>query len=309
MTLLPTLLEGRPQRHLYRARPSAVLEAHHPAALYLEEECFSLVAMQWALAAHRAGVPYGLQAWENLDRPLPWVNKALRRRVLAHASFVVARTPAAQRQVEYWGARCPIRIIGSPVPALDAIARVPHEGFRVGFVGRLVEEKGVVGMVEASTATGATAVLIGDGPLASRLEHRPGVELHRGVAHEAVAELLATVDVLVLWSSTTATWAEQFGRVLVEAMGLGIPVVGSTCGEIPWVISTTGGGVVVPEGDHGALVAALTELEESPSLRTELGERGRRSVEATFSLDAAATAMCELFAGFGVTSGARGFSA
>lgn len=43
----------------------------------------------------------------------------------------------------------------------------------------------------------------------------------------------ASIDVLVLPSRTTATWKEQFGRVLVEAMACQTPVIGSDSGEIP----------------------------------------------------------------------------
>ena len=59
----------------------------------------------------------------------------------------------------------------------------------------------------------------------------------------------AQLDVLVLPSHTTPTWKEQFGRVIVEALWCGVPVVGSDSGEIPWLIELTGGGLVFPEGD------------------------------------------------------------
>jgi glycosyltransferase involved in cell wall biosynthesis len=54
----------------------------------------------------------------------------------------------------------------------------------------------------------------------------------------------AEMDVLVLPSRTTSRWAEQFGRVLIEALWCGVLVVGS--GEIPWIVETTGGGRVFP---------------------------------------------------------------
>ena len=64
--------------------------------------------------------------------------------------------------------------------------------------------------------------------------------------------LYREMDVLVLPSRTTPTWAEQFGKVLCEALLCGTPVIGSSSGEIPWVVTTTGGGLVYPEGDTPA---------------------------------------------------------
>jgi glycosyltransferase involved in cell wall biosynthesis len=96
------------------------------------------------------------------------------------------------------------------------------------------------------------------------------------------------LDVLVLPSRTTPTWAEQFGRVLVEALWCGVPVIGADSGEIPWVINSTGGGLVVPEGDVEALRAAIVRLRDSPALRRELSERGRERVNEHFSVQAVA---------------------
>jgi glycosyltransferase involved in cell wall biosynthesis len=94
------------------------------------------------------------------------------------------------------------------------------------------------------------------------------------------------MDVLVLPSRTTPTWAEQFGRVLVEALWCGVPVVGSDSGEIPWVIETTGGGLVFPEGDVATLAETLAQLRREPELREQLARTGRASVEALFGVQA-----------------------
>jgi glycosyltransferase involved in cell wall biosynthesis len=107
----------------------------------------------------------------------------------------------------------------------------------------------------------------------------------------------AQMDVLALPSRTTPTWVEQFGRVLVEALWCGVPVVGTASGEIPWVIETTGGGVVVPEGDPGALAAALTALRDDPARRAELARTGRAAVERLFAAPAATDALERLLEG------------
>jgi glycosyltransferase involved in cell wall biosynthesis len=99
------------------------------------------------------------------------------------------------------------------------------------------------------------------------------------------------MDVLVLPSRTTPRWAEQFGRVLVEAQSCGIPVIGSDSGEIPWVIQVTGGGVIFPEGDDEALAGELILLRDDVEKRLALGERGRERARALFSVRAVADKM------------------
>ena len=63
--------EGRPQRHAYLARAARVLAALGATTVLIEEEPFSVAAVQWSRAARRRRVPYGVQVAETLDRPMP----------------------------------------------------------------------------------------------------------------------------------------------------------------------------------------------------------------------------------------------
>jgi len=65
---------------------------------------------------------------------------------------------------------------------------------------------------------------------------------------------------------------EQFGRVLVEAMSLGVPVVASRVGEIPYVLGPAG--IVVPPRDPAALAAALAEVRDDDGRADELARLG-----------------------------------
>ena len=91
-----------------------------------------------------------------------------------------------------------------------------------------------------------------------------------------------TLDVLVLPSRSRPNWKEQFGRVLIEAMACGVPVVGSTCGEIPMVIGDAG--LIFPENDCAALTAALQSLLDDRAQRTALAAAGRRRVLERFTM-------------------------
>jgi glycosyltransferase involved in cell wall biosynthesis len=291
---VPIALPGEPQRHFYRpGTTNAVLESSRPSAVFLEEESFSVPAFQWGFACWRRGIPFGVQADENLERPLPLPARVFRAWTLRHAAFVAARSPRAKELVERWGARGRVEVIPHAVPLwTDLPPREPSDVFTIGFAGRFVEEKGLRDLVAAShRVPGQSRLLLaGNGPLRSELastsRNGVAVEVVSDLTHEEMTRAYARMDVLVLPSRTTPTWAEQFGRVLVEALWCGVPVVGSDSGEIPWVIDTTGGGLVFPEGDVGALAQKLSELRANPDLRARLATTGRRSVEELFGVEA-----------------------
>jgi glycosyltransferase involved in cell wall biosynthesis len=300
---LRVALAGRPQRHFYLTRPSALLQEWRPAAVFLEQESFSVPALQWGRAARRTGIPFGVQADENLDRELPRPATVIRDWVLRHADFVAARSPAAADLSERWGARGHIALVPHAVPEWPVPARsAGDDTFTVGFAGRLVQEKGVWDLVEATDGLGGPArlVFVGDGPLRSDLaaatSSARSVEIHAGVPHDSMAAEYTGMDVLVLPSRTTPQWAEQFGRVLVEALWCGVPVIGSDSGEIPWIISDTGGGVVYPEGDVAGLRRRLLELRNDPGLRCCLAAQGRAAVERRYTAAACGQTLGEVLA-------------
>jgi len=101
------------------------------------------------------------------------------------------------------------------------------------------------------------------------------------VRREELPAYLRGVDILVLPSLTTPAWKEQFGRVLVEAMACGIPVVGSDSGTIPEVIGDAG--IVFASGSSEDLAGKLLPLVKNPAMRDEYGMRGRTRVMNNFS--------------------------
>jgi glycosyltransferase involved in cell wall biosynthesis len=267
----------------------------------LEEETFSVPAFQWGVACWRRGIPFGVQADENLDRPLPLPARLFRAWTLRHASFVAARSPTAKELVERWGTRARVEVIPHAVPLWDDVPRPDQsQPFTIGFAGRFVEEKGLRDLVcAAHRLTGQSRLLLtGNGPLREELSsvahNGLQVEIVSDISHDEMARAYSGMDVLVLPSRTTPSWAEQFGRVLVEALWCGVPVIGSDSGEIPWVINTTGGGVVFPEGDVDALTRRLSELRDDPFRREALARAGRQSVERLFGVPAVGRRLAEV---------------
>jgi glycosyltransferase involved in cell wall biosynthesis len=90
-----------------------------------------------------------------------------------------------------------------------------------------------------------------------------------------IASHLAAADAVVVPSRN-----EGMGRVLVEAMALGRPVVATAVGGIPAVIADAECGRLIPPDDAEALAAALVELGRDAGLRRKLGEGGRQRAEA-----------------------------
>jgi len=289
----PIALSGRPQRHFYLTNCAARCAATRPEVAFIEAEPFSFSATQWSRTLVRRGVPFGVQCAENIDRDLPHLVRSMRSRVLRDAAFVAARSNSAARLARAWGAIGEVDLAPHAVPAWERVPVANARPFTVGYAGRLVPSKGLTDLLAAVRRLDAPVdlVLIGDGEMRAQLEGQPipgsAVRIVDDLRHEQMADGYAQLDVLVLPSHTTPTWKEQFGRVIVEALWCGVPVVGSDSGEIPWLIGLTGGGLVFPEGDCASLARQLTKLREQPALRRQLAETGRLAVESLFSVPAA----------------------
>jgi len=295
---VPVALRGRVQRHLYLVSTRLLCARVRPQVAFVEAEPFALAAAQWGRAFARLGVPFGVQCYENIDRALPWPVRRLRSRVLRDAAFVAARSQTAAQLARAWGAAGEVEL--APPAVSESIAAgaqreraAAERPFTVGYAGRLTESKGLLDLLAAVRLLAAPVqlVLIGNGELRAQLEGQalPGsrVRVVDDLTHAQMARGYAQLDVLAMPSRTTPAWKEQFGRAIVEALACGVPVVGSDSGEIPWLISLTGGGLVFAEGDVRELAAQLGRLRAQPQLRAELAARGREAVERMFSVAAA----------------------
>lgn len=238
-----------------------VLSGVAPDIAFLEAEPTSLPVLQWGTALHRRRVPFGFQVDENLPRQYPAVARLIRQWATANAAFAAARSPTAARLLNVLAPSLPTPLRAHHVPGWTRAATADGQRpFTVGYAGRFVPEKGLDDLVRAVSAIpGARGRLLGNGPLLDEPRRRAArgapIEIVTDATHEHLDAIDASFGVLVLPSRTTPTWAEQFGRprVLVEALSFGVPIVGSSSGEIPWVVESTGGGAVFSEGDAEAL--------------------------------------------------------
>jgi len=175
-----------------------------------------------------------------------------------------------------------------------------HDGLTIGFVGRLVPEKGLDTLLQALGEIRALRwrlIVVGDGPDRERLE-RLATELRLaarvrwlgGLPADEVPKVWPELDVLVLPSRALATWAEPAAHVVAEAMAQEIAVVGTSAGATPEVIGDAG--VVVPPDDPAALAQTLRRLAapgtQGAAERRTLAQAARARAMKLFSDDAVA---------------------
>jgi glycosyltransferase involved in cell wall biosynthesis len=222
------------------------------------------------------------------------VRRAVTRRNLRRAAAYVSWNAAGAALARTHGLRpsAPTLVAPATVPDPARFAGLPRteRPYTVGFLGRLTPLKGAPVLAAAARAAEVPRVVIaGDGPVRDGLD---GAELVGPVDHADVPAFLAGLDVLVVPSLTTPTGAEQFGRVAVEAMWAGTPVVVSDSGALPEVVGD--GGVVVPEGDAAALARVLRELA-STERRNALRVAGLARVRAAYDPAVLAARVVELW--------------
>jgi len=170
----------------------------------------------------------------------------------------------------------------------------------VGFLGRFVQSKGLAVLMNALKEARQPwrALFVGGGPMERDLSafasaHPGRVRVLTGVAHDDVPRHLNAMDLMCAPSQTTRAWREQFGRMLIEAMACGIPVVASRSGEIPHVMGDAG--VLVDESDAAHWTAAIDRLLTEPKSRADLSARGLGRVHEKFAWPIVARAHLTFF--------------
>ena len=146
------------------------------------------------------------------------------------------------------------------------------KGKRVLYLGSLIRSKGPQVLCKAVQGLDVEAHLYGTGILQL---HGKNVTVHEPVPYEQIPQLIADHDVVVFPS----IWPEPFGRISIEAMAAGTPVIGSAIGGIKETLEK-GGGILVPPGDVSALRDAITRVLDDPKLQQRCTKEGKNIVES-----------------------------
>jgi glycosyltransferase involved in cell wall biosynthesis len=275
-------------RHIRRERPD-IVHTHTSKAGILGR-----------LAARLAGVPriihtpHGHVFYGHFGRLSSALFLAIERRFARFTDRLVALTPAErQEHIDLGVVRADdIVTIHSGVDidrletkAADAAAQKAALGLDpthrlVGFAGWLLPIKGPLHLLNAMRSVWkghpeATLVFVGKGELEGALRALAsfaGCEERVKFLgwRDDLNEIMPLFDVFVLPSLN-----EGMGRVLVEAMAAGRPIVASRVGGIPDLVLDGVNGLLVPARDESALAESISLLLDSPSLAERMGAMGR----------------------------------
>jgi glycosyltransferase involved in cell wall biosynthesis len=181
----------------------------------------------------------------------------------------VQRLPAIDIHVEFW---------------------LPHGVPVMANVGALVAHKGQKHLLDAiplvmHEVPDAHLVIFGEGELRQALEKQvKDLHLEKAVRlpgfREDVLSLVKSADLFVMSSLT-----EGLGSAVLDAMAMGMAVVGTRAGGIPEAVVHRHTGLLVPTGEPAPLAAAIVRLLKDPLLRAQYGQAGRARVEERFGVD------------------------
>jgi glycosyltransferase involved in cell wall biosynthesis len=304
LQIIPIYFNGNYHLHFYPTL-ARELQRLRPDLVHVDEEPYNLATWLAIRAARRVGAKTTFFTWQNLLRhyppPFSWMEQAAYR---ACPVAIAGNQDAAGvlRQKGYQGEIQVIPQFGVD-PAIFAPPTVQWQEpsgqesngqehvFHIGYAGGLIPEKGLDLLIRASaTLQGEWKLsLVGSGSeeaalqqLAQTLGVAHRVESGRRLPSHQMADFYRSLDVLVLPSRTLPNWKEQFGRVLIEAMACGIPVIGSETGEIPHVLGDAG--LLFAEEDSLTLHTHLQRLLDDPEERRRLGMAGRQRVLDRFTM-------------------------
>ncbi len=291
MIVTPMALNGNFHLHYY-PRLGQIMREVRPEIVHIDEEPYNFATFQAIRLSRQQKARALFFTWQNLYHKYPPPFRQIELYNFRHAAAALAGNRDAAEVLQRKGFRKPIHII--PQFGFDPEiyrrteprpARTADAPFTIGYVGRLVENKGLVTLVEAlaNLPENCRVVLIGNGPMKSALEEQASrlsvaerITFKGGIPTYEIPQQMQQMDTLVLPSLTRPNWKEQFGRVLAEAMACETPVIGSSSGEIPYVIGDAG--LIFPESNAQELAACVRRLLNDPELYASLARRGRQRV-------------------------------
>ena len=281
-------------RLLRELRPEVVNVSTPKAAL------LGAIAARLLRVPRRVYVVRGLRL-EGAAGPQRWLLWLAERLTIALATdvLVVSRSLGRALHDQRLLGRRPARMVGSgssngvdPRAISEAAAAaagdglrqqlgVPDDRFVVGYVGRVVADKGIETLLDGGAAAECrpTLLIIGsmDEPeLAAAIDRSPLTVVHVPWTRD-VWRYYAVMDVLCL-----PTLREGFPNVVLEAASAGVPSLATDAtGAVDAVVDGVTG-LTIAVGDSAALAAGIDELAADPERRRRLGAAARERVSAEF---------------------------
>jgi glycosyltransferase involved in cell wall biosynthesis len=186
----------------------------------------------------------------------------------------------------------------SKIEEIQNNLHIKTKDFVYGYIGRLTPEKGIEDMIyafEAWNKPNTRVLIIGNGSedyishlnaLIYNLNLTNIISIHPAIAFDDIPAYFQLLNISILLSHTTPIWKEQFGRVLVESMAAGTPVIGSNSGSIPLVVGETG--YIVPEKNILSIQEALNDAYTNKEKYIKLSKLSQSRAQREFSYQAIA---------------------
>ncbi len=235
-----------------------------PDVIYLKEEPYSLNAFQWVFLAKifSKKSKIVIESDENLMVKHPFIFILIEKFVLKNIDALACVPTKGIELYKSKGFNKKIfktfyfynEEIFKPTDrelAFKQLEIEKQDGLYIGYAGRITEEKGIEDLIKAFSIVSnenkkLNLLIAGKGTkeyeekikkitIENKIEDK--VKFLGSLPIEKLVYFYNAIDVFVLPSHSTSWWIEQFGRVIVEAMACGTPVVGSSSGEIPIVIN------------------------------------------------------------------------
>lgn len=158
--------------------------------------------------------------------------------------------------------------------------------FVIGFLGRLIEKKGIFDIARACISLhkkgeNVKFLCIGNGTNKEdlvKMFEKEGLQnlllITDFVQQDEVPDYLNSIDTLALGSHTTADWIDTFPLATVQAQAVGIPVIASNSGSIPWQLEKTA--LIFPERNSEKISEFIERLIKNPQLKDDLSVNGRK---------------------------------
>ncbi|MGY2080210.1 glycosyltransferase family 4 protein [Modestobacter sp. SYSU DS0657] len=256
--------------------------------------------------AARAASPVALTYHCDVSLPPGAVNAVQRaavdgssRLAMRHAQTVVVTTDDYARHSRLWPAMAG-RTVAIPPPCHERPAGTPRfrdgAGLHVGFLGRIVEEKGLqylvrgfqqMGDPDARLLIGGDFAQVAGGSVVEEIrglvDGDPRIRLLGFLPDEALADFYASLDVFALPSVNAF---EAFGIVQVEAMMAGVPALASDLPGVRTPVRDTGFGRIVTPRDVTGIATGLQELAAADLDRRAGADEARRRFAASTVIDA-----------------------
>ncbi len=284
---LPVSRPGDVNRHAYRnlEKLRRLIRELRPDVLDVHEEPFSTAARQW-LAAAPPELRVVMYTAQNVDKRYPPPFSLYERRAYCRlaALYPCSRQAASVARGKGFAGLIDVIPLGyDPQLFHEGEQSLDDDELVLALIGRLVPEKGVRDAVHVLARVNAVRparlVLAGSGPeegpareLAEELGIADRVELESWRAANELAELYRRAHLVLVPSRATATWVEQFGRVIVEAQAAGAVVAGYASGSIPEVAGDAA--VLADAGATAQLADRVVALLDDPAEYRRLRERG-----------------------------------